>query len=61
MINEILLRLASDPANESLNLNEGLLSIMNNFIGKNANLTEDEREKIKMMVFSLKTVQGESN
>jgi hypothetical protein len=53
-------RLASDPANRSLNLNEGLLSIINNFIGSNTNISTDEREKIKMMVFSLKTVQDES-
>ena len=57
-MDEALHRLASDPANESLNLEQGLLSILYNFIGKNANLTKDEFEKIKMMVFSLKTVQS---
>jgi hypothetical protein len=59
-MDETLLRLASDSTNKSLNLNEGLLSIINNFIGSNADISKDEREKIKMMVFSLKTVQDES-
>jgi hypothetical protein len=54
-----LVRLASDPGNKSLSLNEGLISIINNFVGSNTNISKDEREKIKMMVFSLKTVQGE--
>jgi hypothetical protein len=55
---ETLQRLASDPSNNSLNLNEGLLAILNNFIGKDAGLSEDEFEEIKMMVFSLKSVKG---
>jgi hypothetical protein len=58
-MNETLQRLATDPANKPLNLNEGLLSVLNNFIGKDANLTEDELGKIKMFIWSLKTVQGE--
>jgi hypothetical protein len=58
-MNETLQRLATDPANKSLNLDEGLLSILNNFLGKDANLTEDELGKIKMFVWSLKTAQDE--
>jgi hypothetical protein len=58
-IDETLDQLASDPSNKSLNLKEGLLSILNNFIEKNANLTEDELEKIKMFIWSIKTVQSE--
>jgi hypothetical protein len=58
-MNDTLIRLASDPANKSLNINEGLKSIIHNFLGKNANLSKDELEKINMMVFSLKTVQDE--
>ncbi len=35
-MNETLQRLATDPANKSLNLKEGLVSILNYFIGKDA-------------------------
>jgi hypothetical protein len=55
---ETLQRLGTDPTNKSINLNEGLLSVLNNFTGKDANLTEDELGKIKMFVWSLKTVQN---
>ena len=58
-MNDTLIRLASDPANKFLNINEGLKSIIHNFLGKNVNLSKDELAKINMMVFSLKTVQDE--
>ena len=59
-MNETFYRLKSDPTNESLNLEEGLRSILDNFIGKNENITNDEKQKIKIMVFSLKMVEQKS-
>jgi hypothetical protein len=58
-INETMQRLALDPTNESLNIDEGLKAMLINYIGRNANLTKNEFDKIKMMVFCLKTVQSE--
>jgi hypothetical protein len=51
---ETLLRLGSDPSNESLGLFEGLKSVILNYLKEK--IDEDELDRMVMMVFSLKTV-----
>lgn len=58
-IDGTLQRLASDPTNKSLNVDEGFRAILNNYIGTDVNLTKNEFDKIMMMGFCLKTVQRE--
>jgi hypothetical protein len=51
---ETLLRLASDPANESLGILEGLKSVILNYLKEK--IDEDELDRMAKIVFSLKTV-----
>lgn len=53
---QTLARLATDPANISLNTLEGLKSVVLNFIREKPH--EDELNEIIMMVLSLTTVRG---
>jgi hypothetical protein len=53
---EILLRLDSDPANESLGIFEGLKSVMLNYLKEK--IEEDKLIKMVKIVFSLKTVNS---
>ena len=50
-IDGTLQRLASDPANKSLNVDEGFRAILNIYIGTDVNLTKNEFDKIMMMGF----------
>jgi hypothetical protein len=55
---ETLLRLASDPNNESVNLLEGLKSIVLNYL-KEWDIDEEELEEMIMMILSLKTINSD--
>jgi hypothetical protein len=56
---QTLLRLASDPVNDSLSLLEGLKSILLNYLKGNEIDDAQDINEMVMMVFSLKTLRGQ--